>query len=1024
MNSTHQVDTMSTHNTEPSAPKPTRLKVVAADDDEPFAPLITFTVVKAGNGSVQSKRHTLKEDGTLDTVQPKFPTSGTFRVVRDTLDNFPNYFKDGSAAVLGVPKGSKVGDVVGLTLKDKPKPGAIPRTKDYFEWVENESVLLFDVDRKDDFCFPPMGGKFEFPELCKLLSETLEIPPEVVNGVAFLGCPSSSAGICLADGTLMKDSTNRHYYAKIKGASPSEALDFIYKRGVILGYGSALVHTDGKVAIRIPIDECVAAPERLDYAADPVLGHGLIRKAKPAKFRPGKSLDLTDVRLKLTDEEEELFVETKDKLKDAPEVLALRAVRIKAYVEKETKRLINDGKSAKQAAAEAEAQGRRMLESPNGEILDIYPKDNRTFCFADGRDVSLGDILANPSAFHGKDLADPLYTDNRRGAARFFHNPATEAGEFEPGRPEQFIINSKRGGGRRFFLHATDLVEPVEGFANGGGAEDLGDEKPMDAGSKARIPPVIAKTLKAVATDCGMGVSEFCAAIHFDATALSVIVPAVALNQNNNKFILLTPGGEYRVFAEKDFKEGCRLSLGAFYSTSKLMEVLRTSADKIGGSEQDKAAFIKQHLPAIDTAFNRHVKVERQFGDMAVSVDMFCKVASIVVDDGRAYLTFPHLRFEEGPIDAAVVADYKVHWPQLDEYIDLLVASRFAAARKKAYVWIHAQSDWGKGFLDNVLAHHGLVVSLSEVELEKLFSGGPVGRQMAEFRRAWVLSINEAKRMPKEAKQLEQWLQFSPKNMPVCRVELYLKSWWSAESIESLASESTGIEDQFANRFSLLRPNGNLDTRGLFSQGRGHYFNSVKAYIGRELNERVDEYLTLGKRGASERGDNFINRFHEQHGIGNQYERLSTKLTSLAQEFLDWIMEEYQSAENKIGYHDKSIGQIERKVHASCMVREVRAEKVGEAWTIDEGHVEVPKGTIVDTSVVPPVVSELYVKTPGDLLTEWLGCRFNQAERGKLTVKGGDVMRLLPKTKSVRYGKYGRYAGVSKAMYVGLLRNE
>ena len=503
------------------------------------------------------------------------------------------------------------------------------------------------------------------------------------------------------------------------------------------------------------------------------------------------------------------------------------------------------------------------------------------------------------------------------------------------------------------------------------------DFEDLDA-PKWAVPSLIANKLKWLAKECDMEVSPFCDAIGFKPKALRHVIDGVVFNQTNSKFVVVTPEGEYRVFTEKNYARGLKLSRGTFYSAGKLDELLAATAEKLF-PEDDKAqkTFISTRGGVIDVALSEHISVERQFGVIEVKVDMFVKEASIRIEDGTAIITFPHVSFREGPFDPAVIADFKAHWPMLDEFIDLLVAARFAAARKKAYLWLKAESDWGKGALEAVLQNLGLVVSMSVPEIEKVFSGGPVGRQMNDFKRAWVLLFNEFKSNKSELKMLEQSIGFAPKNLPICKVELFLKLFTSAEAVESLVSGATGVEDQFANRFSLIQPTGNLDARPLFASSRKRYLDSLTAYVARELNRKVAEYLELGREGAADKGDKFVIDFHKKYGISNSFERLSTKIKSLCQEHLDWIHAEYASAQSRIGAFGRSMSPTERAVYDAALVKE------------DEDGSRT-----------------LYIKTASKLLTLWLEVSFNAAERGKLTVKSEAFRAGLPEVRKVRLNKY------------------
>ncbi|MCV5940701.1 hypothetical protein OFN64_28890, partial [Escherichia coli] len=77
----------------------------------------------------------------------------------------------------------------------------------------------------------------------------------------------------------------------------------------------------------------------------------------------------------------------------------------------------------------------------------------------------------------------------------------------------------------------------------------------------------------------------------------------------------------------------------------------------------------------------------------------------------------PHAPYPVANADSDVVADWLVHFPQCHEFLDALVAARFASSRKNAYLFSRAQSDWGKGLLfgaGGVLSRLGATVEPSD----------------------------------------------------------------------------------------------------------------------------------------------------------------------------------------------------------------------------------------------------------------------------------------------------------------------
>lgn len=494
--------------------------------------------------------------------------------------------------------------------------------------------------------------------------------------------------------------------------------------------------------------------------------------------------------------------------------------------------------------------------------------------------------------------------------------------------------------------------------------------------------------LWALAQKLVMDEDELREAIDYKPEVVAAIVSSCAFSQSSSKFLALEPSGDLRVFLKADLSIGITGTFGHTHDQDALIEVASDYAQNKFEDKKDSEQFVRSCLSVIFNQIQKHILVKRQYAELRINVDMFAEVASVSLHDGQAKITYPHVPMPTGVIDPAIVADYKQHWPMIDEFLDLLVACRFAQSRKKAFVWIKTMSDWGKSFLLHLLANLDLALEMSASEVERAFSGQPVGKTLNSFKRAWVLAIEEFKSVKSELKQLEQQMQFSPKGYPTVTAPLYLKLFLSAERVESLASGESGVEDQFANRFSLVEPEGGrLSERLLFQQSRVSYSNTMINYVADYLNRKVEEYRSLGAISAADRGDAMVEAFHRKHGIGHKFERLSTKLPQLAEQFREWIMSNYRSAKAELdSYHRRSLSKSENEVLQSALIK---AEPHGQM---------------------------LYVQRYNKLLAVWLEDSFNQSERGKLHFKQGDIAAALPAKKAVRFERDSH-----KVMFVGCL---
>ena len=516
--------------------------------------------------------------------------------------------------------------------------------------------------------------------------------------------------------------------------------------------------------------------------------------------------------------------------------------------------------------------------------------------------------------------------------------------------------------------------------------------KESNAGKSATTPPHVRDALVTLATKLEISPSELCEQIEFEPETLDQIISSCAYDQNKSKFLVLALDGEMRFFLRTEIYKGLYGTFSAPYDKTALKNALNVKASKNfpeDNQRTERSRFVKDLLLLIDRGIVDHVLINRQFAHMAVKVDMFAKTASVELERGRAKLTFPHRPFLQGLVDQRLVDDYKTHFPKIDEFLDLLAAARFATSRKKAYLWVKAESDWGKGFLSGALSALGLVVSMSPTEVEKIFSGGPVGRVLEDFLGSWILEFNEFKQTKGELKQLEQEMYFSPKGLPVCKTPLYLKLFFSAEHVDSLASVNSGIEDQFANRFSLLTPEGKINERPLFLESIEAYSSALRNYVAAYLNAKVQEYRALGLKNACDHGDRVVEAWHRQYGISNTYERLSEKIEPLSQQFMEWVADQYISAlkiSKSYGFGNRNMTKTEQEVFANGFT----------------------KGF------------ELYLKRPGAIISLWLEAEFDQSERGKLAWKRSELKDMLPKVDVIRVNKYEN----AKAMLVATLPKE
>lgn len=446
------------------------------------------------------------------------------------------------------------------------------------------------------------------------------------------------------------------------------------------------------------------------------------------------------------------------------------------------------------------------------------------------------------------------------------------------------------------FEHGGDFKEAVKAYA-----KEIGQDyktkakverkeaiKQAEAQGEAQISPAasmlarrIAKAIKAALPDLP---EEPCV----DPLSIRDMIEGSFWSGAKSRLFLLNEDESLVQFTQGDaWKFLCR----RFGSPVDPDEILTTLSAALGGAlepkgeEAARTAISKAVVgPILD-----YLKYENQRDHVEWSVDMFADRSRLEIraDVVRIVLTHKALTAPGKP-DPAIVGDYRQHFPLIDAALEYIVAARFALDRKKAYLWLWASSDWGKGFLLGIMRDLGLVVEMSVKEIEATFEGKAVGRRPEDFKRAMILAVDEFKAVKSELKQLQSEIQLAPKYQLTSRVEIFTKLFLSAESVGSLVGER-GVEDQFANRMSMLTGTGTLNDRPAYAKDQGRYFRAIRKFVADELNRLIAEYRALGKEGAERRADAFLNGFIDQHGLGKHFTRLSDSLAEIAEEATAWV---------------------------------------------------------------------------------------------------------------------------------------
>jgi len=324
----------------------------------------------------------------------------------------------------------------------------------------------------------------------------------------------------------------------------------------------------------------------------------------------------------------------------------------------------------------------------------------------------------------------------------------------------------------------------------------------------------------------------------------------------------------------------------------------------------------------------------------------------------------------------AVLADYLEHFPGYKGFIEAIAAARFSSNARKAYSWLHATSSWGKTFLMNgVLGSDelNLVCGMTVQEIEKIFSGSPVGKSQNDFVSSWVLFVDEVRYLSGDIKQLDREITGSPKHQLSFRAKVHSKVFCSAFAMDSLAGD-TGVESQFVSRFSYIRPalNVRIEDRELFRElSATVYRKALAAWTADYLNRFVHEQRTLGASVAESRilsaahCDKILDAYHDEHNIGKVLGSLDDRLAEYADEVRD-LMRQVSA-----GNTGALIG---------------RSKQMQEAWS----------GSCLTRCEHPKYGTVVVVKTPITLIKAWATDKFSKsAGRGQVLASSSQILALV-----------------------------
>ena len=282
----------------------------------------------------------------------------------------------------------------------------------------------------------------------------------------------------------------------------------------------------------------------------------------------------------------------------------------------------------------------------------------------------------------------------------------------------------------------------------------------------------------------------------------------------------------------------------------------------------------------------KYIKTTKQFNGIEYEVDPFAPAVTGVVEDNTFKITINTLLKEYISYKPKIhiVEDYKEHNPYLDDILEMIMAQRFGADRKTSYLWLKADSNWGKSFLFEGLMG-GLAFSINESETKNAVKGLASGLEPTTLVKSLFTFFDEFKGAVSELKNITFGITITPKFKGKHTVPMFMKIFASAEHIASLDG-ANGMEEQFRNRFLHMSLSGSLLERDLYLKDIDAYAKSVEAYINQKLWGIYNRYMSLGRSPAKVEANKVYMKLVDTYTIKHHSMSLDENLSTM---FMDWL---------------------------------------------------------------------------------------------------------------------------------------
>lgn len=398
-----------------------------------------LSIISSLDPSVLGKRFALAPDGTLQKTSNGYLNAGNVSLAEvgslGELSELIDRLAANQALAYGVASPENA-DIVANKFLDQ-HPGAITRSDKYFSWPRGAGVMMLDHDS---------GMTSD-----ALITALMLACPQLASA-GWMWRPSASSNVMHTHtGELLEGLRGQRVYVAAKKASDiPRAGTVLFKRLWLAGYGEIFIARTGTMLERTVVDAAVWQPSRLDFIGPPTYGPGLGRMHVDPFVVDGPALDTEAALPDLTDAEERRYRElvAEAKHRHMPQAAQVR----EGYVD-----LLADSRGVDRDEVAASL---RMAEE-----RQVLPNSFEVYLAYEDRSVTVGEILQNPSEYHGKICLDPVEPEyNNSHPVGKIYNDSKGA-----------YIDSKAHGGRVFELGSFAALAFAQEASTGDGFAQVMD---------------------------------------------------------------------------------------------------------------------------------------------------------------------------------------------------------------------------------------------------------------------------------------------------------------------------------------------------------------------------------------------------------------------------------------------------------------------------------------------------------------------------------------------------------------------